>query len=223
MARLRGALGDSSDSPRFIETVARRGYRFIAPVTAITAQGNITPAQKIDTKIEKALSFRRLVLNVLAGLFGGALLLAIVLGFNIAGTREWLRLRTNPIRSVAVLPFENLSSDPSQEYFTDGMTDELITDLAQIPYLSVTSRTSVMHYKNTKKTLPEIAKELNVDAVLEGTVARSGNHMRIRVQLIRAGDDRHLWAASSCHKEQGVPGSPSCNYSFKLEIKLPFV
>jgi TolB-like protein/DNA-binding winged helix-turn-helix (wHTH) protein len=195
IARLRDALGDSSDGPRFIETVARRGYRFIAPVTAIgTAQGNITPTQKIDTKIEQALSLRRLLMNVLAGLIGGALLLAFVLGFNIAGAREWLHSRTTPIRSIAVLPLENLSADAEQEYFADGMTDELITILARFGSIRVVSRTSVMRFKKTSEPLAQIAKELNVDGVVEGTVERSGNRVRIRVQLIQASSDRHLWA-----------------------------
>jgi TolB-like protein/DNA-binding winged helix-turn-helix (wHTH) protein len=195
MARLRDALGDSSDNPRFIETVARRGYRFIAPVKAIGgAHANTTPEGTFDTRTKKALLLRRLLVNALAGLIGGALLLAIVFGFNIAGAREWLRARTTPIRSIAVLPLENLSADPEQEYFADGMTDELITMLARFGSIRVVSRTSVMRFKKVREPLGQIAKELDVDAVVEGTVERSGNRVRIRVQLIQGYSDRHLWA-----------------------------
>src|SRR5205823_8154971 len=100
------------------------------------------------------------------------------------------------IRSLAVLPLDNLSGDASQDYFADGMTDELITDLAQIRALRVISRTSVMVYKGARKPLPEIARELNVDAVVEGTVLRSGEQVRITAQLIQTPADRHLWAES---------------------------
>jgi TolB-like protein/DNA-binding winged helix-turn-helix (wHTH) protein len=99
-----------------------------------------------------------------------------------------------PIRSVAVLPLQSLSSDPNQEYFADGMTDELITDLAQIRELKVVSKTSIMQYKGTRKPLPQIGRELGVDAVVEGSVLRSGDQVRITAQLIRTSTDRHLWA-----------------------------
>ena len=98
------------------------------------------------------------------------------------------------IRSLAVLPLENLSGDPQQEYFADGMTEDLITELSKISALRVISRTSAMAYKGSKKTLPEIAKELNVDAVLEGSVEKSGDRVRISAQLIEASTDQNLWA-----------------------------
>ena len=100
------------------------------------------------------------------------------------------------IRSLAVLPLENLSGDAAQDYFSDGMTDELITELGQIGELRVISRTSVMTYKGTHKSLPEIARDLNVDAVVEGAVLRSGKQVRIMAQLILAAADKHLWARS---------------------------
>jgi TolB-like protein len=139
---------------------------------------------------------RRLPWLLTAGL-AFALVVALV-GLNLGGFRERLLGSTRhvKIQSLAVLPLENLSKDPEQEYFADGMTDELITDLAKIGSMRVISRGSVMRYKGIKKSLPEIARELNVDAVVEGTVLRSGDRVRITAQLIHAQDDRHLWAES---------------------------
>jgi len=197
MARLRDTLSDSSENPRFIETVARRGYRFIAPATV--------PVQPPDPAIEAApepgvsrrpVRLRRWISSLIAGLSGGALLLVIMFAFDVGGAREWLRSRTTPIRSIAVLPLQNLSNDPQQEYFADGMTDDLITELAQLGDLRVTSRTSAMRYKNTNKTLAQIARELNVDAVIEGSVLKEGDRVRVTAQLIQADSDRHLWAQS---------------------------
>ncbi|HET9804313.1 MAG TPA: winged helix-turn-helix domain-containing protein, partial [Candidatus Acidoferrum sp.] len=191
MARLRDALGDSSESPRFIETVARRGYRFIGSVA------NLGDAKEVNDSEdrEKARQWRRLAASVVAGLLGGTLLLGVLFGFDVKGSRDWLRRASNPsIHSIAVLPLENLSGDTAEEYFADGMTDELITKLAGLSDLRVVSRTSVMRYKKTSKPLPEIGKELGVDALIEGTVERSGNRVRIRVQLVQASADRHLWA-----------------------------
>src|SRR5262249_27183820 len=129
---------------------------------------------------------------------------ASLIALNVSGLRERLltsvgaRPNVSPpkIDSIAVLPLDNLSSDPQQEYLADGMTEALIADLGQISALRVISRTSVMRYKGTKKSLPEIAGELNVDAVAEGSVVREGNRVRITAQLIEAKTDRHLWAHS---------------------------
>jgi len=198
MARLRDALGDTSESPRYIETVARRGYRFIAQVRLMGGIANSEPlAESQQEEAErKTVTLRRLAATLVAGLIFGALLLAIVLIFDVAGTRQWLRARTTPIRSIAVLPVENLSGDPAQEYFADGMTEELTTDLGKISALRVISRTSAIRYKGTKKSLADIARELNVDAVVEGTVARSGSHLRITANLLQAFPEKHLWAES---------------------------
>ena len=134
-------------------------------------------------------------------LVAGALLVAVCVTLfmlNVSGWRDRLfgKTATPRIDSLAVLPLENLSGDPGQEYFADGMTEALITTLSQISALKVTSRTSVMHYKGTRKTVPQIAQELHVDAVLEGSVMRDANHLRVTAQLIHAPTDTHIWAES---------------------------
>ncbi|HET7893151.1 MAG TPA: protein kinase [Candidatus Sulfotelmatobacter sp.] len=122
------------------------------------------------------------------------LLIVVLFAANVGGWRaRLLNNRGSAIRSIAVLPMENLSRDPGQEYFVDGMTDELTTDLSKIGALRVISRTSAMHYKGTNKTLPEIARELKVDGVVEGSVMRSGDRVRITAQLIHADTDEHIW------------------------------
>ena len=129
---------------------------------------------------------------------GLAAVLAITLASNIHKLRDRLfhPAAVSRIRSLAVLPLENLSGDPAQEYFADGMTDELTTQLAQITALRVISRTSAMRYRDTKESLPQLAGELHVDAVVEGSVMRSGDQVRITAQLIQASTDKHLWAKS---------------------------
>jgi len=197
--RLRQALNDSAGNPRFVETLPRRGYRFLAPVQIVNAAedgpnlieippGELAPSARDFPEAKgvlRSLSWKRSV---------WALLLVL------AGVTAWmLRPKNSPspvIRSLAVLPLENLSHDPSQDYFADGMTDELITELGQISELRVISRTSAMTYKGAHKSLPQIAGELNVDAVVEGTVLRSGDQVRITAQLIQASADKHLWAQS---------------------------
>lgn len=191
--RLREALGDSSETPRFIETLPRRGYRFIAPVLEIGDHAGYEPMSPPLPRAEDRP--RRLAASIVAGLLGGALLLGMFIGFDIGGAGRWLGRHSNrPIRSLAVLPLQNLSGDPGQEYFADGMTEALITQLAQLGVVRVISRTSAMRYKSTREPLPQIARELGVDAVLEGSVLRSGNRVRVTAQLVDAATDEHLWA-----------------------------
>jgi TolB-like protein/DNA-binding winged helix-turn-helix (wHTH) protein/Tfp pilus assembly protein PilF len=193
--KIREALGDSAESPRFVETVARRGYRFIAEVADLDREDSRqAPKPEQAESAAKSATPKRMAWSRVWKAFGFVLLAASVVLVVWA-----LRSRNQPapvIRSLAVLPLDSLSADPSQDYFAEGMTDELITDLGQISALRVISRTSVMVYKGARKPLPQIARELNVDAVVEGTVSRSGNQVRITAQLIQASADRHLWAKS---------------------------
>lgn len=190
--RVREVLGDSAESPRFIETIPRRGYRFIAPVS-----GNRNGGAEIQLPPTKESWSRRRMLPFVLGL-GAAALFGAVLGLMPSDSWHPLigKAAATRIQSIAVLPLQNLSADPEQEYFSDGMTDALITDLAQIGDLKVISRTSSLQYKQTRKSLPQIARELNVDGIVEGTVQRSGDRVRITAQLIHGFSDKHLWANS---------------------------
>jgi TolB-like protein/DNA-binding winged helix-turn-helix (wHTH) protein/Flp pilus assembly protein TadD len=191
IGRIREALGDSAGIPRYIETLPRRGYRFIAPVEEVQASriggenGNKTV--EVVAVAPRPKWRAGLVLSLISC---GAIALA---GWA-AWQHSYAKSTVLPIRSIAVLPMQNLSADAAQEYFADGMTDQLITELAKVGALRVTSRTSVMRYKGTKKALPEIARELNVDAIVEGSVIRSGQRVRVTAQLLRAPTDQHLWA-----------------------------
>ena len=188
---LREALGDSAEHPHFIETFPRRGYRFIVPVTH--------DEQASDAIVSQSAPRGSRLPFVVVGVVAGVMSLGIVIAASIGRTRHWIATRWQPapqVSSLAVIPLENLSRDPEQEYFADGMTDELITNLAKMSEARIVSRTSVMHYKASRKTLKEIAYELNVDAIVEGTVWRSGNRVRITAQLIQVATDSHLWAQS---------------------------
>ena len=222
--KIRQILGDDPENPRFVQTVTGKGYRFIATTSTIPENGNgnaRTPASAswdirqsatqpselgggtgaiegdahaISPKARAGRGFRFAGLAFMAGI--GIVVVAI--GLNIRGVRDRLfspRSGTR-IHSLAVLPLENLSADPAQEYFADGMTDELITMLAKNTELRVVSRTSVMQYKKVHRPLAEVARELGVDGILEGSVARSGSRVHINTQLIYAPQDRHLWAES---------------------------
>jgi len=229
--RLREALGDSAENPRFIETVPRRGYRFVAPLeTQNSANSGATGIRsgtlssgtiRADVKVAPR-SFGRGT-KVLAFAVIAAIALLVIL--SLSSVRErWLGRRSPPrIQSLAVLPLVNLSSDTVQDYFTDGMTEELTTDLGKISSLRVISRTSAMQYKGTKKSLTEIARELNVDAVVEGTVARSGSHLRITANLLQASPEKHLWA-ESYESEVGdiltVQGRVAQAVARQIQVKL---
>jgi TolB-like protein/DNA-binding winged helix-turn-helix (wHTH) protein/Tfp pilus assembly protein PilF len=170
--RIRAALDETADR-KFIETIPRVGYRFLAPVEAARAAA---PPRARRSRL-------------LAVCLGAALILS-----GLVARIYLLSHARAPIRSVAVLPLANLSNSPDQEYFADGMTEALITDLAKIAQLRVISRTSAMQYKGAQKKLPAIGRELNVAAIIEGAVMRSGERVRITVQLVDATTDEHIWA-----------------------------
>lgn len=197
VAHLRERLCDSAERPRFIETLPKRGYRFIVEVVEVVPE---RPAELVVVRSRSA--GRGWMVGAALGVVA---LLAMLVALNVGGLRNRMlgRAEAPRIESLAVLPLTNLSRDPEQEYFAEGMTDALITELAKISSLKVISRTSVMRYKQTGKTAPQIAAELNVDGLLEGTVARDGDQVRINVQLIHGPTDKHLWAASY---ERGLPG-----------------
>jgi len=200
--KLREALGDDAGKPLYIETIPRRGYRFIAPLQ-LEAQGQQTAAAEpswltAETAVhataipDETLGWRRyrksgaigaLTVIALAGL------LSVTAFLKRAGADA-------QIHSIAVLPFENLSGDTSQDYLAEGLTDAVTTDLAQIGTIKVISRSSANHYKKDYKPLVKIGQELGVDAVVEGTVARSGGRVRVNARLVSTGDDRNLWAQS---------------------------
>jgi len=234
--RIRTTLGDDADTPRYIETLPRRGYRFVAPVEEMGARPDLSDRQPVEADAPPRPSVREgaqqapvdvpidLTEHTVGdGAFteavhepqsvgiaqrrswwlGLAAILAMLIASSAAGWFAWHRTeipnsRVGPehIRSLAVLPLENLSGDPAQEYFADGMTDELTTNLAKIRSLHVISRTTMMQYRDVHKPLPQIAQELHVDAVVEGSVVRSGSTVRITAQLIDAHHDHHLWAQS---------------------------
>jgi len=202
--KLRDALGDDRETPRYIETLPRRGYRFIAPISNANpatepGESAAPPGALPDSVVTGLRPTARWMTPAKTLLLITLALLVSVLGFRLIRTQVHHAAAppsAASIRSLAVLPLQNLSGDNNQEYFSDGMTDELITDLGQMSALRVTSRTSVMHYKGTTETLPQIGRELGVDAIVEGAVFRSGDRVRITAQLVDARTDRHLWARS---------------------------
>jgi TolB-like protein/DNA-binding winged helix-turn-helix (wHTH) protein/Tfp pilus assembly protein PilF len=202
ISKVREALGDSAENPRFVETVASRGYRFLADVAVVQGGQSKTAADDLArheapdppraTDVSTSARWPARAFGWRLSSVVVALALAVFLSWSFYSQRHPL----STIRSLAVLPLENLSNDASQDYFADGMTDELITHLGQISAIRVISRTSAMTYKSVRKPLAEIARELNIDAVVEGSVLRSGERVRIDAQLIQVPADTQIWAES---------------------------
>ena len=203
--KIRAVLRDDPEKPRFVETVIGRGYRFAAPVVSSNGDSQ-SQAQSLPLApppqaasdaavLPAAVPFKKKGLASVRMLLGGLAVLALF-------AFSWMLIRGGganstarpPIRSLAVLPLKNLSGDPTQDYLADGMTEELIGRLSGIHDLRVISRTSVMHFKDTQLSAPEIAKTLNVDAIVEGSVMRDGNRIRVHAQLIRGATDEHFWS-----------------------------
>lgn len=199
--KLREALCDSTDEVRFIETLPKRGYRFIGPVEArdvpavrqVVATSPEPNASSPPEALDRPYITRKYAVALIAILVAG--LLTGLYVYSRRG-RPPSSSVVPPIQSVAVLPLVNLTGNPDQEYFADAMTEALTTELGKLSTLRVISRTSAMRYKQTKKSVPEIARELDVDAVVEGAVQRSGDRVAITAQLVYAPADRHLWAQS---------------------------
>jgi TolB-like protein/DNA-binding winged helix-turn-helix (wHTH) protein/Flp pilus assembly protein TadD len=202
IARIREMLGDSAGAPRYIETLPRRGYRFIArveelqPSLPVDGRGSSPEA---DTPIAPTRSRRRgsFLLTVCA-------CAAMGLVASVAWQRFSVEGAVRPARSIAVLPLKNLSADPREEFFADAMTEELITEMSRIQSLKVISHTSVMEYKRTTKHLPQISRELDVDDVVEGSVTRDGDQVRVSVQLLDGANDRHLWSEDYQRPLRGI-------------------
>lgn len=190
--KLRTALGDTAADPKFVETVGRKGYRFIYPLTEFGAGEDASAPETAPSTPTRASRKKWLLMAI-----------GVLAILSTAATAIYLGQRTpiTRVRSIAVLPLRNLSNTPDEEFFSEGLTEELITKLASLPGLQVISSGSTMRYKATQKSAQEIAKELRVDGIVQGSVLRVGDKVRITVQLVQADTDRYLWA-SSYEREQ---------------------
>ncbi len=194
--RLRAALGDSAEAPRFVETLSRRGYRFIAPVHVSVGEfgpSQEEPAPRQPPTIPRWLGRPRTVLLAVLGM------LSIIAAIAVIDNRDWgkrAKSSSASINSLVVLPLRDLSGASEQEYFAEGLADELRAQLAGVSALRVISQTSSLRYKGAQKAISQIARELGVDAVVEGSVLRAGDQVRINVQLIQAEPERRIWGKS---------------------------
>jgi TolB-like protein/DNA-binding winged helix-turn-helix (wHTH) protein len=196
ISMLRKALDETANGAEYIETVPKRGYRFVSSVTEIPK--GAADAEMLHPSAVEPVAVPQVVAatpanrwRAVAAVLGGLLLVA---GFAYWRWKVSGKRASSAVRSIAVMPLENLSGDLNQEYFSDGMTEELITALAQVQKLKVISRTSSMQFRGARKPLREIAHVLGADVVLEGSVLRSADRVRITVQLLDGKTDRHLWA-----------------------------
>ena len=217
--KLRHLLRDKAGEPKYIQTVTGMGYRFVAPVLIVQPEASGSPdvlgeassEPEEDTVMSPLPVQRTRVPVILLGSGVAALIisgLAFALGPHSIAARLLSRNTRPAISSIAVIPLDNLSGDPNQEYFADGMTDELITMLAKDSKLRITSRTSVMQYKGAHQPLPEIARALNVDGIVEGSISRSNDRVHMTLQLIRADTDKHVWANSYDRIQTDVASLP---------------
>ena len=202
---LRGALGDSADEPRYIETLPRVGYRILVPVNSKSSVTEAAPAERAALSVEAALAVslpthdtQRVAPRISRGL---AVSLAVIFLVILGSYFLWSRSRpaAQPVSTrviLAVLPFENLTGDPGQEYFSDGLTDEMISKLSGLDpqHFGVIARSSVMGYKHGQARLDEIGRELGAQYVLEGSVRRDASTVRVAAQLIQLKDQTHLWS-----------------------------
>jgi TolB-like protein/DNA-binding winged helix-turn-helix (wHTH) protein/Tfp pilus assembly protein PilF len=194
--KIRQTLGDDPERPRFVQTVVGKGYRFVGPIDVVDAAPAVDPSSAPVPVIEEGTgrSRSKTIPRWVVKASAAALILVVAAAIAVKYFDWGGWLPRPPVRSIAVLPLKNLSGNSADEYFADGMTDELITNLAKISALRVSSYTSVSKYKTTSKSLPQIAQELQVDGIVEGSVVRSGDQIRITAQLIYAPRDQHLWA-----------------------------
>lgn len=228
--RIREALSDTAEQSHYIETIPRKGYRFIHPIEFMDSKTNSVTVPLVEknlypeegrnglnceplagTKQEKTLRLKSVIL------WAGISLLTLVVvggGWHYAQSK-WLKSNPHPIRSVAVLTLDTLQHEHEQEAFAEGLTEELITRLAKISSLQVNSRRSTLAYKGTAKQLAQIARDLNVDAVLEGTLLLSGDQVRVTAQLIHGPTDRDLWAG---RYERNVGDVVTCQAEIAQQI-----
>ncbi len=230
--KIRNLLRDSPEHPRFVQTVTGMGYRFIAAVVspgpppgsaklaaeavALTPPSNATPPS--------ARAHPRLWLRLGTAATLAIVSLALVPGTHRLAARLLHRDAPPTLTSLAIIPLDNLSGDPRQDYFADGMTDELTTMLARNSTLHITSRTSAMQFKGARESLPAIAQSLHVDGILEGSVSRSGNQVHMTLQLIRADTDTHLWAESydrSANDLAALPAEAARDIANHLRSAVP--